>query len=41
MAKDKDFEYKNNKKAPSLSMEVIKLSPDGKPPVPRCLHAAC
>ena len=38
--KDKDFDYKNKKKAPSLSIEAVKLNPAGKPPAPRCLHSA-
>lgn len=38
--KDKEFDYKNHKKAPTLCMELIKLKPEGKPPAPRCLHAA-
>ena len=38
--KDKDYDYKNKKKAPSLSIEAVKVNPGGKPPVPRCLHSA-
>ncbi|CDW89123.1 kelch motif family protein [Stylonychia lemnae] len=35
----KDFDYKSDKKMPELTLEVIKLSPQGKPPIGRCLHA--
>ena len=36
----KDWEYKSEKKAPIISVELIKLEPNGKPPAPRCLHSA-
>eukprot|EP00347_Sterkiella_histriomuscorum_P011255 403373153 len=39
-SKDKDYDYKNQKKAPTLCLEVIKLNPSGKQPAPRCLHSA-
>lgn len=38
--KDRDYDYKHPKRIPSLSLELIKLQPQGKPPMARCLHSA-